>query len=655
MGGNESMIGRSARALTGVFAMALCLAAAGLAAGQGTPTLPASVPVAGGTSDISFNPDALAALGLRLEAVEQAVVQTPGAPGVRHATTTFAARADNTLAILRRDGEVVGIGDGALRYLGGFALAWPGGRVDLHEFALRAGAGTSFGIDLVDARGVVWLSAERAHYSFSDAAPATFSMRHMNLRLSSRFAQALGRPQLTGTAVGGLAFEAFVRGDAPDAARGDGACRAPWPGPGLRTDIQLMVSDLSGFQDSIYAPRCGLPPLPHGGACTATSTNGRLVLSGDASMRNIGQTAVPWYAPFSGAHPPHGSDQHPYLVWNLYRIDRDGRIRQIGVSAAKHAFYSINKNCGCVGSNTFWPGCEDIYSGSNNDNGGSVDEQHLAPRAEIIPFTGQWARCGSVWDADCDGRMDPGSGARDLYQYRLLAAERDLLPPLADGAEYFFEYGYVVRDDADIYNTMGYRPIRLRKHGANWRVEIVGANTPQRGFFLGPVINRWVDPAAPPAHAANRELATPLGRARVAVRATDLGDGRWRYTYAVMNLDYAHVQVDPAHPREPDLRLLASRGFHRFGVRLPRGVRVGDLRFAGAGSDPGVDWSARVGADAVTWSAPAAGPTLDWGTLFQFEFTVNAPPRPAAQVTLTGAPTPAEAELPYTLALPGPG
>lgn len=651
------MIGRSALALAGAFALALCGAVVCNVAESAAPlratTLPSSVPVAGGTAEISFNPDALAALGLRLEAVERATAQTPGMPGVRHATTTFAARTESTLAILRRDDEVVGLGDGALRYSGGFALAWSGGRVDLHDFALRAGAGTSFGLDLVDARGVVWLSAERAHYSFAAGAPATFSMRHMNLRLAPRFAQALGRPPLAGTAVGGLAFAAFARADAPDADRG--TCRAPWPGPGLRTDIELIVSDLSGFQDSIYAPRCGLPPLPHGGACTATSTNGRLVLSGDASMRNIGQTAVPWYAQFSGHHPPHGSDQHPYLVWNLYRIDRDGRIRQIGASAAKHAFYSINKNCGCVGSNTFWPGCEDIYSGSNNDNGGSVDEQHLAPRAEIIPFTGQWARCGSAWDADCDGRMDPGSGARDLYQYRMLVGERDLLPPLADGAEYFFEYWYVVRDDADIYNTMGYRPIRLRKHGANWRVEIVGANTPQRGFFLGPVINRWVDPVAPPPHAANRELATPLGRARIAVRATDLGDGRWRYAYAVMNLDYAHVQIDPAHRREPDLKLLASRGFHRFGVRLPRGVRVADLRFAAPGSDPGADWTARIGADAVTWSAPAADATLDWGTLAQFEFTANAPPRSAALVTLTGAPTPAEAELPYTVALPGPG
>jgi len=38
--------------------------------------------------------------------------------------------------------------------------------------------------------------------------------------------------------------------------------------------------------------------------------------------------------------PPHTNDQHPYLVWNFYRL-ADGRLEQIGVSGAKHAFLTI--------------------------------------------------------------------------------------------------------------------------------------------------------------------------------------------------------------------------------------------------------------------------------------------------------------------------
>jgi len=636
--------------LAGLFATCACAAAPP----PGPPAAP--LRISGGEAEVAFNPDALAALGLRIAAVEQALARTPGAPGVRYDVSRFAARDDEGLDVLRDGAQPRGLGEGALRFAGGFVLEYPGGRADLRGFVLRGAGGARFDLVVSGGDGTIWLSADHAHYGFAEEAPATFAMRHMNLRLAPRFAQALGQPALAGRAIGNLEFHAFVRAGAPQAQAAAGAaCRAPWPGPGRVTDIEVFSSNLSGFWDSVYAPRCGRPPLPAGGACTEDSTDGRLVIGADASLRNVGQTAVPWYGHFSGDHPPYGNDQHPFLIWNLYRIDRDGRIRQIGASGVKHAFYSINKNCGCVAGNVFWPGCEDIYSFSSNDNGGGTEEQNLAPRSEIVPYGVRWARCGSVWDADCDGRMDPGSGAKDLYQYRMQVVERDLLPPLADGAAYYFEYWYLVRDDANVYNTMGHRRIQARKHGANWSVGLVDAGAPDRDFFVGPVVNRWVDPDDPPAHAANRELATPLGRARVAVRAAPLGDGRWRYQYAVMNFDYAHVRVDPAHPKEPDLRLLSNHGFHRFAVALPAGARAEALRFDDADDDAGNDWVGAVDRGAVTWTAPSGGNTLDWGMLYHFEFVTDAAPAADRPVTLVGAATAVEAERPYQLALPGPG
>lgn len=632
--------------------LALWCACATAAAPAEAPS--AAARISGGEAEFAFNPDAFAALGLRVADTEQAIDRTPGSAGVRYDVSRFAARDDEGMQILRAAAEPRGIGEGALRYTGGFVLEYPGGRADLRGFALRGG-GARFDLVVLGADGSVWLSADHAHYGFGKETPRTFSMRHMNLRVAPRLAQALGQPALAGRPIGNLEFEAFVRDGGAEADTAAGrVCRAPWPGPGRVTDIEVFNSNLSGFWDSVYAPRCGLPPLPAGGACTATSTNGRLVIGADASLRNVGQTAVPWYGHFSGDHPPYGNDQHPFLIWNLYRIDRAGRIKQIGASGVKHAFYSINKNCDCVAGNVFWPGCEDIYSFSSNDNGGGTEEQNLAPRSEIIPYGAKWGRCGSVWDADCDGRMDAGSGAQDLYQYRMQVTESDLLPPLADGASYYFEYWYVVRDDADIYNTMGHRRIQARKTGANWSVALVGADAPDRDFFVGPVINRWVDPQAAPAHAANRELATSLGRARVAVRASDLGGGRWRYEYAVMNFDYAHTRVDPAHATEPDLRLLSNRGFQRFSVPLPAGAKVSETRFDDADTDAGNDWTVGVDRRSVTWTAPASGNTLDWGMLYHFEFVADAAPATDRTVTLVGAATAVEAERPYQLALPGP-
>ncbi|HEY6942457.1 hypothetical protein [Dokdonella sp.] len=592
----------------------------------------ASVHVSAGSADLSLNPDALAAIGVRVSEIAGARTHRSGKAGVSHETASFDADARTRLELYVRDGVVAGLGAGALHYPGGVVFSAEGAKVDLHGFEIRAARRDAMDVALADARGTAWLLADHAHYDVTTHVPAELSVRQMDLRLAPAFAGALGRPHLAGRVIGTLAFRAVL--DAADAkAIAGGHCDAPWPAPGRRTNIRLSHSNLSGFWDSIYVPRCGLPPLPGGGACTADSTNGKIVMSADASLRNVGETAVPWYAHFSGEHPPYGNDQHPFLVWNLYRVDRDGRIRQIGVSAAKHAFFSINERCRCDGGNVFWPGCEDIYSASSNDNGSGNGEQNLAPRAEIVPFTAQWARCGSAWDRDCDGRMDAGSGAQDLYRYRMLVDESDLLPPLAAGARYFFEYWYVVRDDADVYDTMGYREIRPRKRGAAWQVELVGANAQDHDFFLGPVLNRWVDPAREDATRTNRELRTPRGRARVAAVATDLGDGRWRYEYAVMNVDYAFVRFDPQHAREPDLKLLETHGFSSFEVPVPVGATIEATRFDDADTASENDWVVHAGDRAIGWSARSARDSLAWGTLYHFEFVTRGAPV-VANVTL---------------------
>jgi hypothetical protein len=258
-----------------------------------------------------------------------------------------------------------------------------------------------------------------------------------------------------------------------------------------------------------------------------------------------------------------------------------------------------------------------------------------------------------VWDANCDGAMDAGAGAQDLFQYRLQTSESDLLPPLSTGARYYFEYWYVARDDASIYDAMAYREIAPRKTGANWSVPLVAEGAPSHDFFAGPALNRWVDAASPPANALNRELATPLGRARIAVKASALANGLWRYEYAVMNFDYAHARFDPAHASGPNLKVLSNHGFARFSVPLPAGTSASALRFDDLDASSANDWSATISPGAVTWTAPASGNTLDWGTLYHFELVANAAPG-ANVLTLVGAATASESERIYTLALLGP-
>ncbi|MEO5560854.1 MAG: hypothetical protein ABIO49_13115 [Dokdonella sp.] len=624
----------------------------------------------GGEVSLTFNPDALAALDMHVADIKSASQRSAGQPGRVFDSTTFSTRDAGALEVLHQGPAISGIGGGELHANGGLVLSYPGGQVDLRGFVVRADPGTRLGLVVTDVDGTVWFHADHAHYGFDPKAPGIFQMFNMNLELSSHLANLLGRPELAGYALGGLGLRANSHARKEPEIPAGGVCSTPFSGAGLSTDIAMIFDDgahsWTAQTDSVEVRRCGLPPLPNGGACTAVSTNGKVIIDQDSSLRNIGTAAVAWYDKFNNdeggvPQPPYNNDQHPFLIWNLYRVDADGRIKQIGVSGMKHAFLTINwahtaADCGCDPGHVIYPTCEDTYSRNNNDNLSTTNnaQNNLGPRSELIPSTAQWGRCGSVWDPNCDGQGPDSGTPSDHYLYRMQVTENDMLPPLSTGSHYYFEYWYIVRDDSNIYNTMAYREIQPQKTGTDWLgTHLVNADAADHDFFIGPLINRWVDPAAPAANTLNKELVTPLGHARVAVKATDLGGGQWRYEYAVMNFDYAHAQIDPAHPSEPNMKLLSNQGFARFSIPLQPGSGNGNFRFDDADGDAGNDWTVAIGADAVTWSAPVSGNTLDWGTLYHFEFTSNAPPA-ANVLTVVGAATSAEAELPYTLALLGP-
>jgi len=601
----------------------------------------------GGQTRFHLNPDELDRLGIRVASADGAASRTTGKSGVRYEVTAFRALDASGLEINHTGLVISGIGGGALRHQGGYVLAYHGGSVDLRGFALRASPDTRIGLDIVDAAGTVWFTADHAHYGFEDDAPDVFSMRHMNLRLSAHFAAVLGRPELVGDPVGGLDFRAHSYEGDKSTLEQQGTCSAPWPDPPTSQGDVLLIYDnaasgWTGFDDSVYVKRCN--------GCTTTSSNGRVIVNQDSSLRNAGTTAVAWLTKFQGECSqlfpgcPYNSDQHPFLVWATYRVDADGRIKQVGVSGVKHAFYTVNWNCGCAGGNIIWPTCEDTYSNYNNDS-----SSDLGPRSEIIPFTAQWGRCGSVYDANCDGNEDGDGGARDLYQFRESVTESELETPVATGAHYYHEYWYIVRDDNAIYNSMGYREVSFDKSGANWNVNLVDDNPNGADFHLGPVLNLWIDPTSPPANAQNQELSTPLGRARIAVKVTDLGSNQWRYEYAVQNFDYAHAQIDAAHPDEPNLMVDSNHGFGRFSVPVVAGTTITGLRFDDTDTNPSNDWSANTANNAVTWTGQAGHP-LDWGTMFHFEFVANAPPG-SGTIQLVGVATTTEPELPYSLGI----
>src|SRR5690606_19040847 len=85
----------------------------------------------------------------------------------------------------------------------------------------------------------------------------------------------------------------------------------------------------------------------------------------------------------------------------------------------------------------------------------------------------------------------------------------------------------------------------------------------QANYKLGSITDRWVENLPAATQARNTELAVSEGHTKLAVRVTNLGNGQWRYHYAVHNLDFARAVTSGA---EPNLRVLSNKSFDRFSV-----------------------------------------------------------------------------------------
>jgi hypothetical protein len=445
-----------------------------------------------------------------------------------------------------------------------------------------------------------------------------------------------------------------------------------WPGKAAPNG-ETYQADVFMLSFTGQYSRCRLP----GGApgtCDgpATGSDGEVVFTPSSTLSNnvnvgslletvpgdpLGKSAalytadVAWFEKFTASAEnlqPYNMDQHPNLIWNLYRIDQQGRIEQIGRSGVKHAFLTTNQGASCDnsnGSHVLGVKCSDTYGTGNNDSNTS-----LGPRSEIIPSKVLWGRCGSIYDPNCDRTADaPGNTS---YDQRLITRESQIAAAANPGAIYYFESWYLVREDINIYNTMAVRPVTFSFAGTGpWSI---ANGSPLR---LGPAINRWVDPASTAATERNNELASDEGHTRIAVKTTDLGGGQWRYDYAVMNFDFARASVTgtPSYLDDTDpaqrFHVVHNFGYDRFRVPLPAGVVTSSVSFADGDLVTTNDWTVNVGANDISWSAPV-NPTppsgvpavlnpLNWGTMFRFSFVANAAPsgnNVSLHIAATGSP-----------------
>ncbi len=590
----------------------------------------------GGTLRLRFNNDLLREYGLG-EATGSRISTNSLDAGLSvdlSSTTAFSINGTGP--------DIRAISSGSGRLGGGIRLS--GGRVDLDfegmRFVVRPGAAPR--IDLIAADGRVLFYVDKIMYQWQNGGQQ-FVVHTADMNISAELAGQLGYPHAADAPIADFNLVAPVtasrglaepKGSSPHF---HGQAVAGVPGATWQADVFMQTFNMQYGGCNGCAGADGEVKFTPNSTLINNRNNGTAVVtvSGDplGTSAALYTAEIPWYRKFNVSPYPYpypGNDQHPYLIWNIYRIGADGGIVQIGRSGVKHAFVSTNSGAECddgFGGNILGRACSDTYSTGNNDNPGD-----LGPRSEIVPATGQWGRCFSIFDTNCDA--SPNSVSSGAYDRRLLVRESEIDPALNAGASWLSESWYIIQDDINVYNTMASRPFSSTATGGGGWTSVNGSP-----YRLGPAVDRWFETAAPAAQKQLSTLESSEGRARLASKAISLGNGLVRYHYALMNIDFARAVIDPANANPPNLNVLRNLGFDS--LDIPVGEAVSDIRFADGDDSAANDWTAQQVGGRVIWTAPA-GNELNWGTLYSFSFVAQSFGRPAlATVGIAEAGTPA--------------
>ena len=546
----------------------------------------------GGAGEFELRGDYLPDYGLEI------VVEGRSADDV--VRDTVDVRDLGSLSLHAPAGNFAGFVDGRLELVTDIVLRHADREVSLERLMASPGLSSENNhpiLRLTDGRGRHLLTLSHLHV-VADAKNQLLAIHNADVTATADLAALLDLPVLEGTPLG-MAWldlnlhvppDADTSGIGADNAQRGLSCsgRPFWPQNGNQVDVALIGIGTVAYQGTTSEPKPRVKVAP------------------SATLKNVSAGDAIWVPKFSqiAEYTFEPRDQHPFLVWNMYRIS-DGRIEQLGGSGVKHAFLTLNFNCSidCGSNNILWPGCEDVYSsGTNNSN------TSQGPRGDIDPAGGLFFSTCSFFDPGCVGNQTNNSGS---FENRLMIDESELD---TQDAEYFLDSWYVVQHDIDIFNSMGYHPITPAESGSGWSF----ATDP---FVVGPAISEWVPVGESDPLADHVEITVPSetpgapypdnqpqGHLRVLARATEIQPDVWRYNYAVMNFDF-------------------TRGVDRVDIPMAAGATLLETGFRspvvdGVSGDP---WTISRDGNILSFVAPANN-ALRWFSLYNFEIETDVPP-----------------------------
>lgn len=296
--------------------------------------------------------------------------------------------------------------------------------------------------------------------------------------------------------------------------------------------------------------------------------------------------------------------QHPVIAQNIYRI-KDGRFEQIGLGWLKHGYFAeIDSLCStCIippgyNGQQLGVGCADLYTASINSN-----QNQAGPRSQVNALTG-------VFTYPVDYTGFPAAQATIGRRVQVLNGDVD--PALNAGARYFIEAHYVTADDAGAGNGA---------NNASYREAVVSSPSTFAMSTTGstvrelPAIYAW---ASDPLVTVTSQTISGVGTIAVGSRVEPLGDGLWRYTYAVHNLDCDRAVGGLS------MQISTCAMISEPWSRLPQ-YHSGEIW----GNQP---WDFSSGAGQVGWAAPETfgqnpnTSAIRWSSAGSFEFVAGRPP-----------------------------
>ncbi len=309
---------------------------------------------------------------------------------------------------------------------------------------------------------------------------------------------------------------------------------------------------------------------------------------------NIGGDAIVYNA---------GTSEHPVFASTLYRI-MDGRIEQIGVGFVAHTFFPLQSNACSIGCTpaalgSLGAGCSDTIGSALSGSQGD-----MAPRIEINPYSADMPYPFATF----------GQSGNSIYK-RVKAPVDELSE---EDALYFVEQQYISvaeTTDAARNNNASYRQFTVLENG---NIALVGTTQSQRA-----AIYAWADHGlgadAPDPSVMISEVQIPGdGIVHVGSKAIDLGDGTWRYEYAVHNQNSARGIGTFAVPTQGSAPI--STGFN--------GIEYLDAPDSNISS---LDWLVSSGSGVTSWQTEDYFFNMDanairWGTMYNFSIVSSDAP-----------------------------